>query len=526
MNYADLFRVTLPETALEVAALIVLIVDLGFLRKVALKVRVIVAALLGVAGCGAALWAMSFQGRTFFPYGDFDAQVLLDPSGHAAVAEAAILVLTGLTLLLLIDSVFTKHVGEYVAVVLMAATGGLLIAAAQDLLVIFVGLELLSLGLYILTAFAKSSGQSAEAAMKYYLFGGMSAAFLLFGFSYFYGMSGSTSLPLIHHAIALSGPSPLFYVAWIFVVVGLAFKIAAVPFHIWAPDTYEGAPAPAAAFIASVSKVASFALLLSLSIQWFWPAGAYRETGFLTDTWVRESFDTWPRVALTLLFLSALSMIFGNLAALVQVSVRRLLAYSAIAHAGYMLLGVAVYPLYFRQADPSWVFNTDYFQTIRGVQSTMYYVLTYGLTTIGAFGVVSVVERATGSDRLDSFLGLHKRNPLLAAVLGVLFLSLAGIPPLVGFWAKFNLFAAVLGVSAGPVPFALVALAVAMSAVSLYYYLQVLKRAYVMPAVDETPIKAHPVTLGVLLLIAAAVVLLGCFPALLQGWIESFYPIL
>ena len=138
--------------------------------------------------------------------------------------------------------------------------------------------------------------------------------------------------------------------------------------------------------------------------------------------------------------------------------------------------------------------------------------------------MVAVVERATGSDWLDSFLGLHKRNPLLAAVLLVLFLSLAGIPPLVGFWAKFNLFAAVLGVSAGPVPFALVALAITMSAVSLYYYLQVLKRAYVMPAIDETPIKAHPVTMAVLLLIAAAVVILGCFPALLQDWIGSFYP--
>jgi NADH-quinone oxidoreductase subunit N len=156
--------------------------------------------------------------------------------------------------------------------------------------------------------------------------------------------------------------------------------------------------------------------------------------------------------------------------------------------------------------------------------AVLFYVLTYGLTTIGAFGVVSVVERATGSDRLDSFLGLHKRNPLLAAVLLVLFLSLAGIPPLVGFWAKFNLFAAVLGVSAGPVPFALVALAVALSAVSLYYYLQVLKRAYVMPAIDDSPIKAHPVTIIVLVGIAAVVVLFGCFPALLQGWIASFYP--
>ena len=157
--------------------------------------------------------------------------------------------------------------------------------------------------------------------------------------------------------------------------------------------------------------------------------------------------------------------------------------------------------------------------------AVLYYVLTYGLTTIGAFGVVGMVERATGSDKLDAFLGLHKRNPLLAAVLLILFLSLAGIPPLVGFWAKFNLFAAVLGVSAGPIPFALVALAIALSAVSLYYYLQVLKRAYVMKPVDEAPIRVHPVTLIVLLAIAAAVVALGCFPALLQNWIASFYQI-
>ncbi len=152
--------------------------------------------------------------------------------------------------------------------------------------------------------------------------------------------------------------------------------------------------------------------------------------------------------------------------------------------------------------------------------------MTYGLTTVGAFGVIGVVERATGSDRMDAFLGLHKRSPVLAAVLLVLFLSLAGIPPLVGFWAKFNLFAAVLGVSAGLVPFTLVALAVGMSAVSLYYYLQVLKRAYVMPGTDDALIRVHPVTMLALVLIAAAVVILGCFPSLLQDWIASFYAVL
>jgi NADH-quinone oxidoreductase subunit N len=389
------------------------------------------------------------------------------------------------------------------------------------LLVIFVGLELLSLGLYIMTAFAKSSGKSAEAAMKYYLFGGMSAAFLLFGFSYFYGLTGSTNLSAIQLAIADSGPSPLFYVAWVLVVVGLGFKIAAVPFHLWAPDTYEGAPAPAAAFIASVSKVASFTLLLTILQIWMMYQGEFGYQKSLADKLRFHSDQTWLPMATILLLVAAASMIVGNLAALAQVSVRRLLAYSAIAHAGYILLGVAVYKM--QTGHETHIFET-LLPVIESQKAVLYYILTYGLTTIGAFGVVSVVERATGSDRLDSFLGLHKRNPVLAAVLLVLFLSLAGIPPLVGFWAKFNLFAAVLGVSAGPVPFTLVALAVALSAVSLYYYLHVLKRAYVMPAIDETPIKAHPVTLAVLVAIAAAVVVLGCFPALLQNWIESFYP--
>jgi NADH-quinone oxidoreductase subunit N len=215
-------------------------------------------------------------------------------------------------------------------------------------------------------------------------------------------------------------------------------------------------------------------------------------------------------------------MLLGNLAALAQVSVRRLLAYSAIAHAGYILLGVATQAHYTGQGSAFSFLMSTVGPSYRSAQAVLFYVLTYGLTTIGAFGVVAVVERATGSDKLDSFLGLHKRNPLLAAVLLILLLSLAGIPPLVGFWAKFNLFAAVLSVGAGPIPFALVALAIGMSAVSLYYYLQVLKRAYVMPAVDLTPIHVHPVVTGVLVLIAAAVVLLGCYPTLLSNWIGSF----
>jgi NADH-quinone oxidoreductase subunit N len=393
----------------------------------------------------------------------------------------------------------------------MAAAGGLLISAAQDLIVIFTGLELLSLSLYVLTAFAKKSGKSAEAAIKYYIFGGMSAAFLLFGFSDLYGASGSTNLQRIvqeSYFASISGGAPLLYLALAMIAAGLGFKVAAVPFHLWAPDTYEGAPIPSASFIASVSKVASFALLISI--------GAALAHGFGSGNQVRLVFFNLGPAAgfagpqaqwsLILAVLSIASMLAGNLAALAQSSVRRLLAYSAIAHAGYILLGLA----FFSSSSLS-------------AEAILYYIVTYGLTTIGAFGAVGVVERAAGSDKMDAFLGLHKRAPVLAAVLLVLFLSLAGIPPLVGFWAKFNLFAAVLRVSAGVVPFTLVALAVAFSAVSLYYYLQVLKRAYVMPAADESAIRAHPVTLAVLLLIAAAVLVFGCFPALLQNWIASLY---
>ncbi|MGD0154673.1 MAG: NADH-quinone oxidoreductase subunit N [Terracidiphilus sp.] len=511
MNYATLFRATLPETALEVVALVVLVVDLGFLRKAANATRISAAALVGVAGCAAALWAISMAG----PYSAGN-DLLLAAGGSAGVAQAGILVLTALTLLLLIDSDFTRNAGEYVAVVLMATAGGLIISAAQDLLVIFTGLELLSLGLYILTAFAKQSGKSAEAAVKYYLFGGMSAAFLLFGFSYLYGLSGSTSLPRVvlgTYLASARGASPLLYIALVMIAAGLGFKVAAVPFHLWAPDTYEGAPAPAAAFIASVSKVASFALLISIGSVALHFMESFHVTGYVTAQVsaspppITPGFRTsWPMI---LMDLAVLSMVFGNLAALVQSSVRRLLAYSAIAHAGYILLGLAYF---------SW--------TNASAQAILYYSLTYGLTTIGAFGVVGVVERAAGSDKMDAFLGLHKRNPMLAGVLLVLFLSLAGIPPLVGFWAKFNLFAAVLGVDRGPVPFTLVALAVAFSAVSLYYYLQVLKRVYVMPGTDDSRVKTHPVTLAVLLAIAAAVLVLGCFPALLQNWIVSFYPVM
>jgi NADH-quinone oxidoreductase subunit N len=308
----------------------------------------------------------------------------------------------------------------------------------------------------------------------------MSAALMLFGFSYLYGLTGTTNLELIAKALAMQAVTPLEIVALVLVAAGLGFKVAAVPFHLWAPDTYQGAPTPVTALIASGSKVASFAVLIALTASVIGHA---------------------PSWTVLLLVMAAASIVLGNLAALVQTSVRRILAYSAIAHAGYMLLGIAAH---------TWQSNA----------AVLYYAITYALTTVGTFGAVGIVERAMGSDRLEAFAGLSRKNPLLAATMMVYFLSLAGIPPLVGFWAKFNLFAAVLKApDASRWALVFVAAALAASAVSLYYYLQVLKRVYVAPAASSEPIAVSGLEMLVLVLIALAVVGMGLMPTALSGWI-------
>jgi len=483
VSYWNLFTITLPETILEVVSLLILFVDLGLLRKSSQATRMATATVLGVVGCAASIWWLLGHVGVTASVADF-----LIATPLLAAVQIGILVLTGLVLLLSIRAEFSRNPGEFVAIVLLGTTGMLLVSAARDLLMIFVALELLSLSLYVLTAFSKSSAQSSEAALKYYLFGGMSAALMLFGFSYLYGITGTTSLQGIATVLATSATSPLLIVALVLVAAGLGFKIAAVPFHLWAPDTYQGAPAPVAALIASGSKVASFAVLVALTTALTGTSSSGSASG--SATWI-----------VLLVWMAAGSIVLGNLAALVQTSVRRLLAYSAIAHAGYMLLGIAAH-------------------TPRSGAAVLYYALTYALTTVGAFGVIAIVERATGSDRMDAFAGLSKRNPLLAATMLVFLLSLAGIPPLVGFWAKFNLFAAVL--AAGTTAawgLGLVILALGASAVSLYYYLQVLKRVYVLPPAQQSPMDVSLIELTVLLAIAVAVVVLGILPGALAGWI-------
>jgi len=365
--------------------------------------------------------------------------------------------------------------------------------SSQNILLIFISLELLSLSLYILAAFSKRSTRSAEAALKYFLFGGMSAAFMLFGLSLVYGVTNAINLPQI--AAAVTGPSldPLLIVAMIMVIIGFGFKVAAVPFHFWVPDVYQGAPTPSAALIASTSKIAGIVIFYQVMVIGFAGSEGSGATG-------GDYLAGWVP---TLSLLAALSMLLGNLVAIMQTSVRRLLGYSAIAHVGYMLLALLT--------------HTD-----QAYQALLYYAITYALTTIGAFAVVAVVEHATGSDQLANFAGLSRRAPVLSFCMFIFLLSLAGIPPLAGFFGKFYLFTATL--AAAPRNFGLlwlVVLAIAMSAVSLFYYLQVLKRIYVAdvpPGAD--PIPTPFITQAVICIIALGVILLGCAPNLLIGWLQ------
>ena len=488
IDYTQLLRLALPEVIVVATALIVMAADLMVLRRCNTRVRFAVAAALASLGCAGAIVQILLAPVVA---SILNGMLIVNPLTH--LVQIALLVLTIFTLLLSVDSTFTEHVGEFILLLLVATAGMMFLVGTQDLLVLFISLELLSLSLYILVAFNKRSAQSWEAALKYYLFGGMSAAFLLFGFSLLYGLSNSTNLTQI--AAAIHGPAlnPLLVIAIGAAAIGLGFKVAAVPFHFWAPDVYQCAPAPSAAFIASGSKVASFFIFFQVMALGFAGAEGTAVLPHLVRGWV-------PVLAL----MAASSMLLGNLVAIRQTSLRRLLAYSAIAHSGYMLLAIVAH-------------------TEQSLAALLYYVVTYALATLGAFAVIAVVEQQKGSDQLSDFDGLGRQAPVLSLCLAIFILSLAGIPPLAGFFGKFYLFVTVLAASPGSMGLLwLVILAIAMSAVSLYYYLRVLKRVYVAaPATGSGEMRSPILSQILMLLLAASVVLLGCAPQLPLRWIEA-----
>jgi NADH-quinone oxidoreductase subunit N len=483
-GYSTLFRLVLPETIVAATALILLTVDLLLMRGSRTSVRFAIGALISSIGCTGSILLMLIKPQQA---NIFDGTLVIGP--QTQLIQIALLALTILVILISIESTFTEHVGEYLALILFAVTSMMLLVSSQNILLIFLSLELLSLSLYILAAFNKRSVQSAEASLKYFIFGATSAAFILFGFSFIYGLTGSINL--LHIADAIKGPSldPLLAAAIVMTVIGFGFKVAAVPFHFWAPDVYEGAPSGSAALIASSAKVAGIVIFYQVMVIGF--------SGVEGSGVWRNYIPGWVPV---IACIAVLSMVLGNLVAISQTSVRRLLAYSAIAHVGYMLLALVSH-------------------TEQSFSALLYYALTYALTTVGAFGVVAAVEAKTGSDKLSDFSGLSRRAPVLSFCMLIFMLSLAGIPPLAGFFGKFYLFTAAL--AAAPQTLGLlwlVILAIAMSAVSLYYYLQVLKRIYIAdPPANAGPIQVSIVSQIILCLIAFGVALLGCVPSILLG---------
>ncbi len=392
-----------------------------------------------------------------------------------------------------------RHPGEYLALVLFATVGLMLLVGSEELLMIFIGLELLGLSLYVMTAFDKTDVRSAEAGLKYFLFGSTSSAFTLFGISLIYGMSGATSLAAISEKLGTVSVQPLLAVGIVMTLIGFGFKIAAAPFHLWAPDAYQGAPVPSAAFIASASKVASFVVLGKIVLVGFAPLHG--------DAAWHAMVAGWSPV---LAALAAFSILVGNLVALAQSNVRRLLAYSAVAHAGYTLVGLVA-------GDRD------------GFSAALFYATIYAITLLGAFGVIAMVRRETGGDDFSNFRGLVSRSPLLAGCMSIFMLSLAGIPPLAGFFGKFYLFSAALRAGANHGLLWLVGVALLGSLISLYYYLMVLKAIFVdEPAlsasrgVDRLPADLLPRTAVVVL--AAAVLLLGVAPEILAAPIIAAVP--
>ena len=490
MSYLELLKLASPEAVVVLTALVVL--SIGLLARRPAAACGFAAALGILIAIGAVL--LLPRNATLF-----GGMLVITPLN--SLFKIICLALAFFTVLFAQAARASRHPGEYLALVLLAAVGLMLLVGSEELLMIFIGLELLGLSLYVMAAFDKADVRSAEAGLKYFLFGSTSSAFTLFGISLIYGMTGTTGLAPIATKLAGMSLQPLLAVAIVMTLVGFAFKIAAAPFHLWAPDAYQGAPVPSAAFIASGSKVASFVVLGKIVLVGFAPVHG-------SAGWHAMAAGWSPVLAA----LAALSIVIGNLLALAQSNVRRLLAYSAVAHAGYTLIG-------FVAGD------RDAFS------AALFYITVYAVTLVGAFGVVGVVRRETGGDDYANFSGLVSRSPLLAGCMAIFMLSLAGIPPLAGFFGKFYLFSAALHAGGNQGLLWLVALGLVGSFVSLYYYLLVLKAIFVdetstaaAPSLDRIGIFSDIVQQATVSLLAAAVVLLGVMPNVLASQILAATP--
>jgi NADH-quinone oxidoreductase subunit N len=392
---------------------------------------------------------------------------------YAGFFEAMILFAAALTVAMSIEYAADAGLAgaEYYGLLLFATLGMMLMAAAGDLIIVFLGLETMSIAIYPLVGLMRREARSSEAAMKYFLLGAFSTGFLLYGVALIYGATGTIRLEPLRAAIVANPSQPYLLLGIGLMLIGFGFKVAAAPFHMWSPDAYEGAPTPITAFMAVGVKLAAFAAFIRIFMVYLLPLSA-DWTGAL---WI----------------IAALTMTVGNTVALVQANIKRMLAYSAIAHAGYMIVGMA--------ASPS--------QTAGA--ALIYYLLAYAVTSLGAFAIVIALERIGGPTLISDYRGLSRRHPGLAAAMALFMLSLTGVPPLAGFVGKFYLFAA--GLDAGLVW--LVIIAVLNSVISAYYYIGIIVAMYMQEGeVEVKPMNARPGLLISVAIATAAVVMIGLFP--------------
>lgn len=441
-----------------------------------------------VACCGIGLLAAVglWQSLGTGPRMLFDGMLVADR--FSMLVTVGILAASMLTLLLSSDYMREHAVeyGEYYALVLFAASGMIMLVMAADLVSVFLGIETMSLGVYVLTGSFRRHRRSTEAAMKYFLTGAFASGFLLYGIALIYGMTGTTSLAGIAAASARVDNNIVFLFGEFMLFAAFLFKVAAVPFHMWAPDAYEGAPTPITAFMSAGVKAAGIAALLRV----FTTALGGDVLPFGRMGW-----------ATMLAFVSAITMTLGNLVALRQDNVKRLLAYSSISHAGYLLIGVAAAGI---------ATTTD--ARVAAISSTQYYLLAYTFTTLGAFGVVAWLgSRSDERLLVDDWAGLGSRHPAAALAMTIFMLSLGGMPPLGGFFGKFYVFRAAMQASDGALNW-LVIVAALNSVVSIFYYLKIVMAMYFRePAREPKPLKSGAVTFA-LAISAFLVIEMGVLP--------------
>lgn len=472
-----------PELILVCSVLGVILLDL-FLRR---RERTLTAylALLGLS--------ISFLGAVkLFPGNKvlFSQMVALDP--FALFFKFFFLLSTFLVVLFSMRSEEIKKTdqAEYYALLLAVALGMLLIASAVDLLMIYISLELISLTSYLLTGYLKGNRRSSEAALKYFIYGAVASGVMIYGMSLVYGLTGSTNIHAVGKALFTQDPYPLtLLLATLFILVGFGYKIAAVPFHMWCPDVYEGAPAPVTAFLSVGPKAAGFAVL----IRFFY--GVLAQPSAEEGLWIPLGNLDWPFL---IAVLSAATMTLGNLVAIAQSNIKRLLAYSSIAHAGYILMG--------------FVLLND-----QGLKAMLFYLAVYLFMNLGAFLVVIAVLNKLNTEEISDYQGLGWRAPFAAVALTIFLLSLTGIPPFAGFIGKVYLFAALIKKEV----YWLAVVGILNSVVSLYYYAGIVKKMFLEEAPDSTPLRLSPFYLTLMFVLVVPTILFGVYWAPLVDFTDS-----